>query len=273
MTSLTRCTWVWVSSGSWRWTGRPSVLQFMGLQKVGHDWATELNWTEQECVCYMWLHMTGPHKASSGAQGTPHWWYPWTDPMVWAQCPAALRETHGRPLHIGTSSLNTLLNSQVGGRDRVEKAYHLQSLGCCLSLRVWFRGSNLTLRVSSSSVIQGWCWSQLPTSVLSGRSCEMGKWQCFVDCKVPYGAKHHHFLSAENYISSHLEKPKMTYLVWVWITGEKVSTVLRIFPKFAIFTLKGMTSYRGYCQPPVALGKPWENHHGKRIKAKYSNIA
>ena len=37
-------TWVWVNSGSWWWTGRPGVLQFMGLQRVGHDWATELNW-------------------------------------------------------------------------------------------------------------------------------------------------------------------------------------------------------------------------------------
>jgi len=38
--------WVWVNSGSWWWTGRPGVLWFMGLQRVGHDWATELNWTE-----------------------------------------------------------------------------------------------------------------------------------------------------------------------------------------------------------------------------------
>ena len=45
MASLTRWTWVWVSSGSWWWTGRPGVLWFMGLQRVGHDWATELNWT------------------------------------------------------------------------------------------------------------------------------------------------------------------------------------------------------------------------------------
>ena len=37
-----------VNSGSWRWTGRPAVLQSMGSQRVGHDWATELNWTE--CV-------------------------------------------------------------------------------------------------------------------------------------------------------------------------------------------------------------------------------
>ena len=45
MASLTRCTWVWVSSRSWWWTGKPGMLQNMGLQRVGHDWATELNWT------------------------------------------------------------------------------------------------------------------------------------------------------------------------------------------------------------------------------------
>ena len=47
MASLTRWTWVWVNSGSWWWTGRPGVLQFMGLQSVRHDWATELNWTDE----------------------------------------------------------------------------------------------------------------------------------------------------------------------------------------------------------------------------------
>ena len=46
MASLTQWTWVWVNSGSWWWTGRPGVLRFMGSQRVGHDWATELNWTE-----------------------------------------------------------------------------------------------------------------------------------------------------------------------------------------------------------------------------------
>ena len=43
MASPTRWTWVWVNSGSWWWTGRPSVLWFMGWQKVRHDWMTELN--------------------------------------------------------------------------------------------------------------------------------------------------------------------------------------------------------------------------------------
>ena len=42
MASLTRWTWVWVNSRSWWWTGRPGMLQFMGSQRVGHDWATEL---------------------------------------------------------------------------------------------------------------------------------------------------------------------------------------------------------------------------------------
>ena len=45
MASPTRCTWVWIDSGSWWWTGRPGVLRFMGSQRVGHNWATELNWS------------------------------------------------------------------------------------------------------------------------------------------------------------------------------------------------------------------------------------
>ena len=39
----TQWTWVWASFKSWWWTGKPGVLQSMGLQKVRHDW-TELNW-------------------------------------------------------------------------------------------------------------------------------------------------------------------------------------------------------------------------------------
>ena len=42
MASLTRWTWVWVNSGIWWWTWRPGVLRFMGLQRVGHNWVTDL---------------------------------------------------------------------------------------------------------------------------------------------------------------------------------------------------------------------------------------
>ena len=59
----TRRTWVWVNSGSWWWTGRPGMLRFMGLQRVGHDWVTELNWTGisictiycSVSILYFWL--------------------------------------------------------------------------------------------------------------------------------------------------------------------------------------------------------------------------
>ena len=48
--SPTQSTWVWVNSGSWQWTGRPGVLQFMGSQRVRHNWATELNWIDLDNV-------------------------------------------------------------------------------------------------------------------------------------------------------------------------------------------------------------------------------
>ena len=43
--SLTQWTQVWTSSKRWWCTGKPGLLQSMGLQRVGHDWATGLNWT------------------------------------------------------------------------------------------------------------------------------------------------------------------------------------------------------------------------------------
>jgi len=55
MASLTQWTWVWVDSGSWWWTWRPGVLWFMGSQRVGHDWVTELNWTELCVSVCVWV--------------------------------------------------------------------------------------------------------------------------------------------------------------------------------------------------------------------------
>ena len=50
MASLTRWTWVWVNSGSWWWTGGPGVLRFMGSQRLGHDWATDLIWFDHDMM-------------------------------------------------------------------------------------------------------------------------------------------------------------------------------------------------------------------------------
>ena len=49
----TQWMWIWASSRSWWWTRKPGMLQFMGSQRVGHNSATELNWTNKtvsKCV-------------------------------------------------------------------------------------------------------------------------------------------------------------------------------------------------------------------------------
>ena len=58
MASPTQWTWVWVNSRSWWWTGRLGVLWSMGLQRVGHDWVTELNWTEQIRHEYVYYYLS-----------------------------------------------------------------------------------------------------------------------------------------------------------------------------------------------------------------------
>ena len=57
MASLTRWMWVWVNSGSWWWIGSPGVLRFIGSQKVGHNWVTELNWTDGYIYSYSLLYL------------------------------------------------------------------------------------------------------------------------------------------------------------------------------------------------------------------------
>ena len=47
---ITQWTWVWASSRRCLWTGKPGVLQFTGSQRVRHDWATKLNWTEDHSI-------------------------------------------------------------------------------------------------------------------------------------------------------------------------------------------------------------------------------
>ena len=72
MASPAQWAWVWVNSGSWWWTGRPGMLWFMGSQRVGHDWVTELNWNvvswgnRSETILEtsrMRLHSWGQHRS------------------------------------------------------------------------------------------------------------------------------------------------------------------------------------------------------------------
>ena len=60
--SPTWWTWVSVVSGSWWWTGKPGMLQYMGSQRAGHDWVTELNWSECDLLyhwsCCSWCQLS-----------------------------------------------------------------------------------------------------------------------------------------------------------------------------------------------------------------------
>ena len=55
MVSPIQWIWVWVNSRSWWWMGRPGVLQSRGLQRVRHDWVTELNWTDTFICIIFWI--------------------------------------------------------------------------------------------------------------------------------------------------------------------------------------------------------------------------
>ena len=61
MASLTQWTWVWASSRSWLWTGKPGMLLFMGSQRVRHDWVTEVNWIELAILwnsAFKWVYLS-----------------------------------------------------------------------------------------------------------------------------------------------------------------------------------------------------------------------
>ena len=81
MASSTQWTWVWACSRSWWWIGRPGILQSMGLQRVGQDWATELNWTPVYHTCLQisqlaygfqpqHMSLTGPNSVQADTMAT-----------------------------------------------------------------------------------------------------------------------------------------------------------------------------------------------------------
>ena len=72
MASPTRWTWVSVDCSSWWWIRRPHVLRFMGSQRVRHDWATELNWTEASFII-LFFHLHPEAFSSSSLMMLPEW--------------------------------------------------------------------------------------------------------------------------------------------------------------------------------------------------------
>ena len=58
--------WIWASSGSWWWTGKPVVLQSMGSQIFRQDWATELTW--------VMIKVWAIYYVGSASQHISHFW-------------------------------------------------------------------------------------------------------------------------------------------------------------------------------------------------------
>ena len=74
--------WVWASTGSWWWTGKSGVLQFMGLQRVGHDWATELNWMPSSGIARSCGNSIFSFLIPTDCMRVPY--LPWGKNIVWA---------------------------------------------------------------------------------------------------------------------------------------------------------------------------------------------
>ena len=131
MASLTQWTWVWVNSGSWWWTGRPGVLQFMGSQRVGHHWATELNWTQE-------LNLASPVSSAlqvdsySEHQESP-WILGWTSEITFASC--------------GEENAEFLVFHS-------EESFLFNHISCCFPSLIIYNISFFSLEITPCSILQ-----------------------------------------------------------------------------------------------------------------------
>ena len=98
MASPTRWAWVWVNSGSWWWTGRPGLLQFMGSQRVRHDWVTELGTGG-------WWRGQAWHSHLARLYEDPRW------SLAWPVLPAGVSRARGAPSEDRTISTCTRMRN------------------------------------------------------------------------------------------------------------------------------------------------------------------
>ena len=76
MASMNQRTWIWVSSGSWQWTGKPGILQSVGSQRVRHDWVTELKvWIIYRTQHFWWP--SGKESTCQNRRRRRHGFDPW----------------------------------------------------------------------------------------------------------------------------------------------------------------------------------------------------
>ena len=131
---------------AWWWTGRPGVLRFMGSQRVGHDWATELNWTESHYLLVMLIcQFKGKRRINtSEVEGTAgplsvmkpvrnwSWEGGWTHLSGWS---SLMAELEADPPVALLADFLILYITALNDDDNVT---HLCPLPGELSLRMWF---------------------------------------------------------------------------------------------------------------------------------------
>ena len=147
---LTQWTWVWARSRGWWWTGKPGVLQSMELQRVRHNWANELNWTEPPIVLsfleYTLLILWSP------SSGRPFFPYRRDQvPHVCASCTLPL--SHASQLWLINSNiqlLGDLINLSVSFMNTCS-----MRVRPCLFCSIWFSFLLTWMRHSVSI-----CWNE-----------------------------------------------------------------------------------------------------------------
>ena len=120
MASPTWWTWVWVNSRSWWWAGRPGVLQFMGSQRVGQDWATELNW-ERDTV-----EIGQTELKHTSAQWNPMWLF-----MVLGCCQAKQNKTEKADFGQPQQKCNSLIGYGVSHKMENQNTCWVSQFGGC----------------------------------------------------------------------------------------------------------------------------------------------
>ena len=93
MASLTQWTWVWVNSGRWWRTGKSGMLQSMGSQRVGNDWATDLIWSDVLMVLDLWAVFSFCWNSTSILASLTQWTWVWASSRScwWAGKPGMLQ--------------------------------------------------------------------------------------------------------------------------------------------------------------------------------------
>ena len=179
MASRTRWTWVWVNSRSW-WTGRPGVLRFMGSQRVGHDWETELNW-KPSCGRGLFLE-SWRHMCCAGLGLVSHSCLSLCDPVDYSPPGSSVHgDSPGKNTGVGCHALLQGIFPNQGSNPKILHCrwilYHLSHLE---SPRIWewvtypfSRGSSWPRNQTGVSCIAGGFFTSWATKEVPWRHMRM----------------------------------------------------------------------------------------------------